>query len=55
MVGVSEVAGLVAILINLISDNRGNTAASDQTIKRCRSIIVMLNRAAEVLGNNVSR
>lgn len=54
MPGVSEVAGLVVILINLVSDSRGNAAANEQTIKRSRSIIIMLNRAAEVLGRNVS-
>lgn len=54
MPGVSEAAGLVVILINLATDNRGNAAATDQTMKRCRSIIIMLNRAAEVLGKNVS-
>lgn len=54
MPGVSEVAGLVVVLINLVSDSRGNAAANDQTVKRSRSIIIMLHRAADVLGRNVS-
>lgn len=49
--GVAEVAAAVSILANLVTDNRDNankcTAAS---LKRCRSIVMLLQRAARVLG-----
>lgn len=49
--GVSEVAAAVSILANLVTDNQDNanknTAAS---LKRCRSIVLLLQRAARVLG-----
>ncbi|CAN0080537.1 unnamed protein product, partial [Ectocarpus sp. 12 AP-2014] len=46
--GVSEAATAVSILIHLVVDNRDLTSSPE--VKRCRSIVMMLERAAKVLG-----
>ncbi|CAB1116130.1 unnamed protein product [Ectocarpus sp. CCAP 1310/34] len=46
--GVSEAATAVSILIHLVLDNRDLTSSAG--VKRCRSIVMMLERAAKVLG-----
>lgn len=48
--GVSEAATMVSILIHLVSDSRDEMNRSDASVKRCRSIVVMLERAAKVVG-----
>lgn len=48
--GVSEAARLVSILVNLVTDYRDCTSEVQWRVKRCRSIIFMLERAGEVLG-----
>ncbi|CAB1102896.1 unnamed protein product [Ectocarpus sp. CCAP 1310/34] len=46
--GISEAATAVSILIHLVLDNRDLTSSAG--VKRCRSIVMMLERAAKVLG-----
>ncbi|CAM9308013.1 unnamed protein product, partial [Laminaria digitata] len=48
--GVTEVAAAVSILANLVTDNRDNTKSAEASLKRCRSIVMLLQRAARVLG-----
>ena len=47
--GVSEVATAISILVNLLSDSKNNKDI-DASIRRCRSITTMLNRASKILG-----
>jgi len=47
--GVSEVATAISILVNLFADSK-NKKATEASIRRCRSIIAMLNRASNILG-----
>lgn len=48
--GVSEAATLMSTLTRLVSDSRDNSASHDAGLRRCRSIITMLECAAEILG-----
>lgn len=48
--GVSEAATLVSLLTKLVSDSRDNSASNNTSLRSCQSIMVMLNSAAEVLG-----
>lgn len=48
--GVSEAATVVSILIQLVSDSKDDMSRGDARVKRCRSIVIMLERAAKVLG-----
>ncbi|CAN0419495.1 unnamed protein product, partial [Scytosiphon promiscuus] len=48
--GVGEAAALVSILVNLVADSRSNAEGAEARLKQCRSIIRLLQRAAEVLG-----
>lgn len=48
--GVSEAAKLVSILVGLVTDYRGVTSEVEWKVRRCRSIVFMLERAGEVLG-----
>lgn len=48
--GVSEAATVLSILVRLVSDSQDNLGQGDANLKRCRSIVVMLERAAKVLG-----
>lgn len=48
--GVSEAATMVSILIHLVSDSRDEMGRGDASVKRCRSMVMMLERAAKVLG-----
>ena len=55
--GVAEIAGLVMILMNLAADSSDINAAGDYMMRRCRSVLVILQRAANVLdqvGYNLS-
>lgn len=47
--GVSEVARLVIVLMNLMKDNAELTGAVESTVKRCRSVLLLVKRAADVL------
>ena len=47
--GVTEVAGLVIVLMNLVTDNSDNVDGIENTVKRCRSVVTLLQRAASVL------
>eukprot|EP00903_Cladosiphon_okamuranus_P019138 g17605.t1 len=47
--GVSEAATFVVLLVNLLSDSRGNAKAIEASMKRCRYFVYMLQRAAKVL------
>jgi len=40
--GVSELATVVSILVNLLVDNKGNKNSTDASIRRCRSLITLL-------------
>eukprot|EP00903_Cladosiphon_okamuranus_P015102 g13969.t1 len=53
--GVSEAATMVAILIRLVTDSRDGTTRGGAGVKRCRSIVVMLERAATVIGKDGDR
>ena len=48
--GVSELATVVSILVNLLVDNKGNKNSTDASIRRCRSLVTLLKRATEFLG-----
>ena len=48
--GVSEAAAAVSILVTLFSDGRDLNSGYDTNLKQCRSIILMLERAAKVAG-----
>lgn len=48
--GVSEAATLVSILVNLVSDDHTSFAEVESRVKRCRLVIMMLQRASMVLG-----
>ena len=48
--GVVEVATAVCILVDLVTDYRGAKNGTEASLRRCRSIIIMLQRAAKVLG-----
>lgn len=50
ILGVSEAATLVSILIDLVSDSKYSDRESEARIKRCRSIVILLQRAGKVLG-----
>lgn len=47
--GVAEMAGLVAILVKVAKDDSSITGAGDSMVKRCRSVFLLVQRAAEVL------
>ena len=47
--GVSEVAGLVIVLMNLVTDNSDNVDGAENMVKRCRSVVTLLQRAENVL------
>ncbi|CAM9445750.1 unnamed protein product [Ectocarpus fasciculatus] len=49
--GVSEVATLVSLLVNLVTDSCDNISGSDGRLRQCRSIIILLSRADKVAGN----
>lgn len=49
--GVSEVATLVSLLVNLVTDSRDSNSESDGRLRQCHLIIVLLNRADKVAGN----
>ncbi|CAM9474613.1 unnamed protein product [Laminaria digitata] len=49
--GVSEAATLVSILVNLVSDSRDHNSGGDARLRQCRSIVMLLHRAAKVSGN----
>lgn len=48
--GVSEAVTAVSILVRLVSGNRDYAVRSDAGVKRCWSIVMVLERAAKVLG-----
>lgn len=48
--GVSEAATLVSVLVQLVIDDRSNVDGADGTIKTCRAITSMLQRAKTVLA-----
>lgn len=47
--GVAEVAKLVIVLMNLLKDHAELTSAGESTVKRCRSVLLLVKRAADVL------
>lgn len=47
-VGVAEAAMLVSILVSLVADDRSSTRNMECSVKRCRSIVWMLEGAAKV-------
>lgn len=47
--GVAEAAGLVIVLMNLVTDSSNITGTVIHMVKRCRSVMVLLRRAASVL------
>lgn len=48
--GVSDAAAAVSILAQLVMDNRDSNDGTEASLRRCRSIVLMLERAAKVLG-----
>ena len=48
--GVAEVAGLVIVLMNLLEDSSNTMGAGENMVKRCRSVLLLVQRAAGVLG-----
>lgn len=48
--GVSEAAAVVCIMANLVTDSRENDSGSDSRLRQCRSIVMVLKRAAKVVG-----
>lgn len=46
---VAEVAGLVAVLMNMVTDRSELIGAADNMAKRCRTVLLLLHRAASVL------
>ena len=48
--GIREVATVVSILVNLIADKQDNVKSTEASLRRCRSIITMLNRASKLIG-----
>lgn len=49
MPGVTEVAGLVIVLMNLVMDSSEVVRDADSMVKRCRSVLGLLQRADDVL------
>ena len=47
---VYEAATLVSTMVNLISHDRGSVAETESMLKRCRFLVMTLERAAMVLG-----
>ena len=55
--GIAEVAGLVIVLMNIVTDSSNINVAGDNLVKRCRALLLLLQRAGSVLdevGGNVS-
>lgn len=48
--GVSEAATALSILVGLVTNNRDNKNGIEASLRRCRSIVLMLESAAKVLG-----
>lgn len=48
--GISEAAALVGVLVRLATDHRSNPVSVEKRVRWCRSIVAMLERAAELLG-----
>lgn len=52
--GFSEAAEVVRILANLVKDCRDNDSASGVRLRQCRSMLLLLRRAAEVVDKVIS-
>lgn len=50
ILGVSEAATAVSILVDLVTNSKDNQSGGEERLKRCRSIVVLLQRASKVLG-----
>lgn len=50
IVGVSEAASLICLLVDLVQGTRDDASAVDRNLKRCQSMVDMLRTAATVLG-----
>lgn len=48
--GVSEAASAVSILVELATGNQDTKNSTEPSLRRCRSIVLMLQRATKVLG-----
>lgn len=48
--GVSEAASLMTFLVKLVSDSRGNSRGVEERLRRCRSVITLLENASKVFG-----
>lgn len=48
--GVCEAATLVSILVEMVSDDQANVAEVESRLKRCRLVVITLERASLVLG-----
>lgn len=48
--GVSQAAEAVSVLVKLFTDDRDNRTSNEASLRRCRSIVVMLKQAEKVLG-----
>lgn len=47
--GVAEVAGLVVVLVNMVTDSSDIIGVADNVIKRCRTVMFLLQRASSFL------
>ena len=47
--GIAEVAGLVIVLMNLVTDSSNINVAGDYLVKRCRALLLLLQRAGSLL------
>eukprot|EP00903_Cladosiphon_okamuranus_P009885 g9389.t1 len=48
--GIAEAAGVLCVMANLFTDSRENGKASDTRLRQCRSIVMALKRAENVVG-----
>lgn len=48
--GVSEAASAVSILVELVTGSQDTKNGTEPSLRRCRSIVMMLQRATKVLG-----
>lgn len=50
ILGISEAATLVTIMVDLVANSRDSNSGGEERLKRCRSIVILLQRASKVLG-----
>lgn len=48
--GISEAATAVCMMVNVVTDSRENDRESESRLRQCHAIVMVLKRAAEVVG-----